>query len=216
MSDCMNTEVRDALPDLVHGRLDQLNTATMKAHVESCADCRAELALLKAVRESAPLVPPLNLERMSAAIGNYGGAPVLSHAPARHTPRRGLTYGLMATLAAVVFVIGGIAVNNRGDVQSVASSSNVASQATIGGSVAGSTESAGISESPAGVTKDVQPLVKPAEETQVASLSFVGGTQDLSETELETLLSELDTMESMPAAEPQAVITTIEDIDGGA
>ena len=54
-----------------------------------------------------------------------------------------------------------------------------------------------------------------AAETQVASLSFVGGTQDLSEAELETLLAELDTMEGMPAAEPQPVITTIENIDGG-
>src|SRR5215204_1696835 len=104
----MNAEVRDALPDLVHGRLDQLNTATMKAHVESCADCRAEMALLKSVRESAPLIPPMNVERIAAAIGNYGGASALSHAPARQAPVRSWSYGLMAALAAVAFVIGGI------------------------------------------------------------------------------------------------------------
>lgn len=214
MSDCMNTEVRDALPDLVHGRLDPLNTATMKAHVDSCADCRAEVALLKAVRESAPLVPPMNVERIAAAIGNYGGASALSHAQARHLPRRSWSYGLIATLAAAVFVIGGITLNGRG-VERAASPTTVASNTTAGNSSGGSGQAATVAESPASVTKDVQPLVKSTVESQVASLSFVGGTQDLTESELETLLSELDTIEGMPAAEPLSVITTIENIDGG-
>ena len=213
MSDCMNTEVRDALPDLVHGRLDQLNTATMEAHVESCAECRAELALLKAVRESAPLVPPMNVDRIAASIGNYGGASVMSHAPERHTPRRSWSYGLMATLAAVIFVVGGVVISNRGDVQST---TTVASQPATTTSVVASSQPATVpTSSAAEVTKEVQPSVISAAETQVASLSFVGGTQDLSEAELETLLAELDTMEGMPAAEPQPVITTIENIDGG-
>ncbi len=214
MSDCMNTEVRDALPDLVHGRLDQLNTATMKAHVESCAGCRAEVALLKAVRESAPLFPPMNVERIAAAIGNYGGASALSHAPARHLPRRSWSYGLMATLAAAVFVIGGITLNGRG-VERAALPTTVASNTMAGNSVVGSGQPATAAESPTAVTKDVRPFVKSTARSEVASLSFVGGTQDLSESELETLLSELDTIEGMPAAEPQSVITAIENIDGG-
>jgi hypothetical protein len=37
----------------------------------------------------------------------------------------------------------------------------------------------------------------------------------LTETELETLLAELDGMESIPAAEPQSVTLSVEDIEGG-
>ena len=68
MNDCVNAEARDALPDLLHGRLSELDTATMKAHVESCADCRAELELMRAVRSSARITPPtLRSARRSSA-----------------------------------------------------------------------------------------------------------------------------------------------------
>jgi len=55
MNDGVNAEFRDALPDLLHGRLNALDRATLTAHVESCADCRAELALLGEARASAPV-----------------------------------------------------------------------------------------------------------------------------------------------------------------
>ncbi len=213
MSDCMNTDVRDALPDLIHGRLDGVNTATMNAHVESCADCRAEMALLKSIRESAPLVPPMNIERIAAAVGSYGGAPALSHALARHPARRSWSYGLTAALAAVVFVIGAITLNGRG-VDRGSAPTAVATNITVGNSDAAPGHAATAIASPAVVTEELRPSVKSAAEAQVASLSFVGGTQDLTDAELETLLSEMDTMEGMPAAEPQSVNTTIENIDG--
>lgn len=214
MSDCMNAEVRDALPDLVHGRLDELNTATMTAHVESCEDCRAELALLKSVRESAPLVPSMNVERIAAAIGNYGGASALSHAPAQHQARRSWSYGLMATLAAAVFVIGSVTLNGR-DEQPDLASSVVAVNSAAANSVVASTHTPAVAEPANATTNDVQPLAKFNSGNRVASISLVGGTQDLSDAELETLLADLDTMDGMPAAEPQSIITTIENIDGG-
>src|SRR6476646_7099815 len=68
MNDCMNAEVRDALPDLMHGRLSDLNTVTMKAHVETCADCREELRLLEEVRASAPLAPRIDVSTIVAAL----------------------------------------------------------------------------------------------------------------------------------------------------
>jgi hypothetical protein len=120
----------------------------------------------------------------------------------------------MATLAAVMFVVGGVVINNRGDVQSTRST--VAAKPTNSTLEVASSQPAAVSESSAStVPAEVKPFVSTPAETQIASLSFVGGTQDLSEAELETLLAELETMEGMPAAEPQNVITTIENIDGG-
>jgi hypothetical protein len=53
---------------------------------------------------------------------------------------------------------------------------------------------------------------KAANETQVASLSLVGSTSDLSDADLELLVAELDAMESLPAEEPQSFTNTVEDI----
>lgn len=50
MFDCSNAEVRDSLPDLVNGRLDERAMATVRAHVAGCQACQAELDLIAKVR----------------------------------------------------------------------------------------------------------------------------------------------------------------------
>ena len=108
MNDCVMTEVRDALPDLAHGRLSELDTATMSAHVESCADCRAELALLREVRDSAPLAPAMDAARIASVLPPYGGAAIVRHLPAEPVRKSAWRYSLLAVSAAAVFVIGGL------------------------------------------------------------------------------------------------------------
>ena len=49
MNDCPNSGIRDRLPDLLHDRLDAATRATVQEHVDECADCRAELALLRGI-----------------------------------------------------------------------------------------------------------------------------------------------------------------------
>ena len=49
MNDCPNSGVRDRLPDLLHDRLDASTRAMVQGHVDACADCRAELDLLRGV-----------------------------------------------------------------------------------------------------------------------------------------------------------------------
>jgi anti-sigma factor RsiW len=49
MNDCPNADIRDQLPDLLHERLDVSVRAAVMAHVDTCADCRAELELLRGV-----------------------------------------------------------------------------------------------------------------------------------------------------------------------
>jgi anti-sigma factor RsiW len=208
----VNTDVRDALPDLVHGRLDELNTATMLAHVESCAECRAELELMRAVRESASLLPPMNIDRIASAIRPYGGVDAIPQVPARQAPGRLRSYTLMATLAVLAFAFGGALLTNRSKVASAPVASRVAvSEPTA---VASESTIPATAASPASAVKN-NGSAAPSREVQVAALSFVGGTQDLSESELETLLSEIEGMESIPSAEPQSVTPSIEDIEGG-
>lgn len=218
MNDCVMTEVRDALPDLLHGRLSELDTATMTAHVESCPECRAELALLREARKSAPLAPVMDIARIASALPPYGGAAVMHNVPAKAERKTSWRFAVLAATAAVVVAIGGVTVNSFRNSNDPAPTKAVASRTSS--SAAPSTVTAAtvvpalsapdqsVAKEPARVA--VTPVQKP-----VASLSFVGGTQDLSDSQLETLLAELDGMDSIPAAEPQSVTLSVEDIEGG-
>lgn len=71
MRDCMKASVRDRLPDLLHGRLPASERAEVEQHVASCADCSAELDLLRAVRGAVP-TPVVDVERIVAALPRRG------------------------------------------------------------------------------------------------------------------------------------------------
>lgn len=216
MNDCVNLEVHEALPDLLHGRLNELDTATMTAHVESCAYCRAELALLREIRASAPMAPRIDAARIASELPPYGGPAVLEHrqiAPARKSVWR---YSLLAATAVVLVALGGLSIAN---LQSSADDAPTAVASTTSAPVVSpdpETRVGTVAAAPA-QTVEKQPgqgAPAPVSVRQVASLSLVGGTQDLSEAELETLLAELDGMETIPAAEPQSVTLSVEDIEG--
>ena len=204
MTDCVNTEVRDALPDLLHGRLSALDTATMKAHVESCAECRAELEFLREVRASAPIAPTLDYARIAASVPAYGGVAV--SAPPRTHVRPGFRNIALIAASAVVAFTGWSLTRSPDYTRSVLSPSTVASAlaaVVISPTVSPAVTSPAVSMSPGEAVKG---------ETQVASLSLVGSTEDLSDADLEQLMSDLDGLDALPAAEPQSVTPSVEDI----
>ncbi|HEY5218210.1 MAG TPA: zf-HC2 domain-containing protein [Gemmatimonadaceae bacterium] len=54
MTDCSNAEIRDQLPDLLHGHLDDGARARVEAHIRACEECQREFDLLRRVRAAAP------------------------------------------------------------------------------------------------------------------------------------------------------------------
>lgn len=201
MNECVNAEVKEALPDLLNGRLSALDTATMNAHVESCADCRAELELLRQAKTSALLAPRMDAAKIAAAIRPYPRVPAHVE-PARPVAARFRTLRIAAVAAIVA--VGGLlwSVSSRDNADPVARTAvNTASPADP-------------AAAPAEIAspRAVPDLAQKANETQVASLSLVGSTSDLSDADLELLVAELDAMESLPAEEPQSFTNTVEDI----
>ena len=71
MTECPNANVRDLLPDLVHGRLDAERRVMVEAHLAGCADCAAEHALLRDLRASLRRTPHLDLAAIAAAVPAY-------------------------------------------------------------------------------------------------------------------------------------------------
>jgi hypothetical protein len=194
----MNTEVRDALPDFVNNRLSGLDAVTMREHIESCADCQAEVAILRDVRASAMLAPQIDANRIASAIRPYAVVrpqPVASRRP-----------WLMAATAAIV-AIGGFAILNRPAMNSAAPAVAVVTPTTTP-ATPGESKVATTTPSPAATEKSAP------KEVDVASLSLVGSTDDLSDADLDSLVAALDGIESVPSAEPGSVTTTVDDIDG--
>ena len=54
MTDCGNAEIRDLLPDLAAGALSPVEQSRVQAHVDGCAECAAELELLRVARALRP------------------------------------------------------------------------------------------------------------------------------------------------------------------
>ena len=197
MNDCMNAEARDALPDLFHGRLSALDTATMKAHVESCADCRAELELMREVRSSARMAPRIDAAAIAATIPAYPAVTVPAQ-PARASifSRFG---ALTMTAAAALIAIGGWALSTGSRSEPTATQS-------------ASTSPAVVTPAPAVVPSAPPTPSRAVQETEVADLSLVGNTADLTDADLEKLVAALDGIETLPAAEPHSITITDDDI----
>lgn len=203
MNDCRNAGLRDALPDLLNGRLSQLDTATLSAHVEGCTECKAELDLMRKVRASTTIIPQIDLTKISSMIGPYTGSSIrIVETPARRQRSFGLVWKLAA--AAVVVLAGAWGLTHE--------------SATKGNRQTAALPPAVIASAPATVIAPAAPVNSASNESaptsaeqQVASLSLVGNTQDLSDADLEQLLVDLDGIETLPSAEPPSVTPSLDE-----
>jgi hypothetical protein len=103
MRDCTNGEVRDRLPELMHNRLDGETLRAVRAHVDGCADCRAELQLLAQIR-GVSAARRMDTSRIVASLPQYRAVP---------TWRRAVGSAQLRAAAAVVLLIGAYALIGR-------------------------------------------------------------------------------------------------------
>jgi anti-sigma factor RsiW len=84
MFDCANVEMRELLPELAAGTLDDATRARVERHVGSCAECASELETLRLVRSAYAVTPTVDVRRIVAALpkavplpqGAHKGPPV--------------------------------------------------------------------------------------------------------------------------------------------
>jgi len=217
MNDCMNAEVRDALPDLLHDRLSDLDRATMKAHVESCADCRAELALMERVRAYAPLVPTIDVARIVSMLPSprpSADQQIASIAPARQRSSMSMAWKIAA--AAALLAAGTLTFSNaRKPASPIGAVAVIASAAPVTAPV----EVPAITPSTAPTqvavaTPAVSARVKTIKATGSAGLSLTGGVQDLTDAQLEALLKDVDNVDGLPTVEPEAISVSVDGNEG--
>ena len=97
MRDCVKADVRDLLPDLVHGRLEEGERLSVEAHLTDCTECAGEVEVIR--RSAAMLAlatPKIDIARIAevvqsrtapggvvaaqpvrAGVGRFGGRHVL-------------------------------------------------------------------------------------------------------------------------------------------
>lgn len=77
MSDCLNVEIRELLPEYLSGALSAARRAEVDAHLASCQDCADELAVLRLVREAYAEVPAVNVGAIVAALPRKASRPAV-------------------------------------------------------------------------------------------------------------------------------------------
>ena len=183
MSDCPNVEMREALPELLHGRLDAAHEARVREHVAVCAECAAELELLERVQRAYAKAPVIDTAAIVRAL------------PAPHA-RRSSSLGVLRLAAAIVIILAGAVVLR-----------------TVVGRSAPDREhmvlvphDSALPALPVPNTANVPEPLTAGSRTLAISVSEV---DDLDAEELEALLSALDRIDAAPVAEPDTLIGSV-------
>jgi hypothetical protein len=188
MRDCADGELRDLLPDFVHGTLAATEQVRVRAHVASCADCEAEVELLRAVGAAFP-TPAVDVRRIVAALpAGAGGAvrpPAFTIRPWR-----------LAAAATILAVAGiSLAVARETFVAAGSRSVTVATPGTV----------PHVEEAPvAAAGETIASVARPVRSE--TGLSFDGGLSDLTDQQVKALLVEIDALDAKPNAEPDSPV----------
>jgi anti-sigma factor RsiW len=185
MTDCPNAEMRDRLPLLEAGRLDPAARAAVEAHVAACADCAAELALLRRVRAVTARTPVVDAGRIAAAVRDAARL-----APRRRTQlaARPAWSRWRVPAAAAAALLAALVWESRSNVDGDAPVPTV-----VGAAGSGSDSGAAIEIGSA----------------LASGLTFGGGLADLTEMELEALATSIAEIDPLPAAEPPSIAPDI-------
>jgi hypothetical protein len=68
MSECLNLDVQDLLPEFAAGLLPASDRVMVEVHLSSCSACAEDVRLLEAVRRARPVVPHIDVAAIVAAL----------------------------------------------------------------------------------------------------------------------------------------------------
>lgn len=229
MTRCNNREMRDLLPDFVHGQLDAACSAEVREHVASCAACAAELELLNEVVAGMATAPAMNVDRIVAALPTSTRHGLLLHrGGAKESEVEVRSIGVSTSTSRrfwsrpSVRIAAGLAIITAGGLSLVVGRDVLRPEMQVGrtSNAAPSSEiaMAPTQTAPVSPTTVIPPAktTTPTQKTFVAStgeLSLAGEVQELSDAHLATLLDEIDKMDGLPGAEPESMEQGIGGLD---
>lgn len=222
MTECLSAEIRDELPDLIHGRLSPARLTEIEAHIASCAQCAAELAVLRSVVSSTPMAPPIDVRRIVAALPVAVKHGLLLHRgngelPSESTARVGSQSmfsrpALRIAAAVAVVAAGGLSLLVGREVlnpEFQLGRTTVRVDATRVPVTASPTEAPVLPS----VTQRAVATSPSKPAIGVGSGLLTSEVQQLSDEHLVALLSEMDDLDAVPAAEPETIAPALAELD---
>ena len=205
MTDCPNAEMRDRLPDLLHERLDSATRTVVMAHVESCAECRAELTLIREAHVA--LVSGIRSVDVTVIARRVLERTRVPRASATRQPLRRAAWASLldwrvAASIAVLVVGGGSVLLMNGNRAGQQPPAVVASPSV-------STDAPHVGSSTAIAERTVRHESSTTTVPSRAELSAGGEVGDLSEADLRALLHDLNGMDAVPSTEPEPVVVRV-------
>jgi anti-sigma factor RsiW len=221
MTDCTNADVRDLLPGYAHGTLGAAERARVESHLAGCADCAAELSLIRAARRALAPAPAVDVARIVAALPMAPARPAAGAEPgvtplaARRTERRRRARAGWRQAAAIAAVaVGAVGLSLAGRAARIERlPTGARGAATVVGAARpgdGRTGLASAALPPQPVENDTSG--RPAEGS---TLPVGGALSELTDAALVSLLGDIDAFDDAPSAEPAAVIPTMLDEEVG-
>ncbi len=205
MTENIHAGFRDLIPDLVNGTLERSRLAEVESHLSACASCREEASAVRKVAESAIFAPRMDTSGIASAIPPYGIGSVV---PLRvnSSRRRFVGWATLAAAAAIAFIAllrvddGSPSVRSTANSVAVSSGSNP----TIGtvARVAPQPESVGAE----GVAASEPASQRPGYPVRaVRAIALAAGSNELSSSDLRQLMSDIETLDARPSADPDRV-----------
>lgn len=208
MRDCTNADLRDLLPDYAFGTLPAGERVRVETHLATCADCRAELALLRAVRAARPESRVVDVSRIVAALPRPNGSVAAERAgvtPSRTSPRGGTWSWRRISGIAAVFagVVAAGALWRHGQGEDVRTGAERLDPVSVASRLEGTTPpaptgTAPLDDSAPGSRLTTRSRVGSEHATTDAVGALGGVASGASDEELEALISALESLSSVP------------------
>jgi len=196
MNKCIDNEISEMLPDLLHGALGAEAMERAEAHLATCEECRAELNVLRAVKSAAVFEPTIDADQVVRRISPYTPIVPAVELPAR--PRL-VSWLVAASLVIAVVGVGSVlatrqsATNNPASVAATVPSAKtptqptpVASKAPDGGALTGAAA---------------------IRQPRAHALALAADVDGLSDGNLVQLMNDMSRFDALPAAEAEPVIS---------
>lgn len=193
MNKCIDTEIQEMLPDLAHGSLDDRARRRVEAHIAGCESCREDLDVIRMVKGAAVFAPAIDVDRVVRQIPPYRMI-----VPGVGKPARTRVVQWLVAAGLVLAVVGGgsLVVSRQGirtpQVATVIPDSNTQAVAK-----------APAESVSAAVGQNTTTAAAPA---HTHALAMASNLDDLSDGNIQQLMSDMDQFDALPAAEPEPVI----------
>ena len=198
MNRCIDSNIQEMLPDLLHDTLPADARGRVEAHLATCGECREELDVLRTIKTAAVFAPRIDVDLVVRQIPPYRTIVPVTERP---VGTRVVSWLVAATMAIVVIGGGSLVLMKPkvvNDPRTVASTERPPAPNPAESTAASSRIPA------VGATGKTTVVSAPP---HPRALALAANVDDLSDGDLRQLMNDMNRFDALPASEPDPVIS---------